>query len=173
MLLVTPPNTIKEKSVDTNFWLWLKVGTKLQCDYRPEEKASAVLYLVFGEVPGDDNKALDLFEACLDFYNCGHKDRGVPAPNEQLIDWEYDSPTIWADFKMYANIDLDEMEYIHWWEFYSLFQSLPPHSRIKELIGIRSEDLNDYSGKGQEKIREKKRHAKIMAAIEYTDNEDY
>ncbi len=170
MLLLTPPTKICGHQIDTHFLLWLGVGRALQSrtlfDY---EKVDTVLKLVFGDaalVDAEDTAVY--YAAALDFYNCGWEDRGLEPPKEDLYNWEKDSGTIWADFFIYVPLNLDDakmVEHLHWWEFKYLFDSLPPQSQIKRLIQIRSEDPDDYAGKGMEKERHRMYQRKRAAAV--------
>lgn len=170
MLLLTPPTKICGRQIDTHFMRWLGVARVLQShtlfDY---EKVDAVLRLVFedtGYVGAEETAAR--YSAVVDFYNCGWEDRGLEPPKEELYNWERDSGTIWADFFIYVPLDLDNpkaVEHLHWWKFKYLFDSLPPQSQIKRLIQIRSEDPDDYSGKGMEKERHRMCQRKRAAAV--------
>lgn len=173
MQLINPPTTISGKNVNTDFRYWMEIAHALEDDdILINEKVSVIVRRVFGAVPDTDDAAYELFEQCINFYNCGKERREVPSPPEKLLDWTYDSMTIWADFMVYLHIDLDELTYMHWWRFKALFESLPPDSHIKTLIAIRSEDLSDYSGKEMAKTRERKRQEKLLAAI-HPGTDDY
>lgn len=169
MLLQKPPTKICGIEIDTDFKKWLRVGRVLQArELHDLEKPDIILTNVFGNMDGDP---LALFEGVVDFYNCGHEDRGLPPPKEIPYHWERDSATIWADFFIYVRMDLDK-ETMHWWRFRALFDSLPPESGIKTLMRIRAEDPADYHGKGLEKERAKMWERKRAAAvwpIEYDD----
>lgn len=66
-------------------------------------------------------------------------------------------------------MDLDNTR-MDWWKFKSMFNSLPPDSAIKTLMRIRGEDLNDYTGKGQEKLFRSKTEQKRAAAIRWEED---
>lgn len=72
------------------------------------------------------------------FYRCG-RETFCEASGERLLDWDEDWLCIWADFRLYAGIDLDCGQ-LHWWRFMALFESLPRESGIKRRIWLRSLD---------------------------------
>ena len=51
----------------------------------------------------------------------------------------------WADFRVYAGIDLSAPR-MHWWEFMAVFSSLPPDSQIKFAIQHRGINLGRHQG---------------------------
>lgn len=81
--------------------------------------------------------------------------RSEPDPDAQrrppTFDWDVDAPCVIADFRRYYQMDLLRMEYLHWWEFRALWESLPEDSATMRRVGIRSLDLSD--------IKDAKRHA--------------
>ena len=107
------------------------MGTVLASDLTPEEQFDVILLNTFREIP--QNEA-GHFQGVLDFYFCGDPPRGdEPAPPERLLDWKIDALRIWGDFRVYAGIDLFTAR-MHWWQFMSIFRSLPPESQIKNAI---------------------------------------
>lgn len=160
MLLVRPPRKILDREIDTGFRKWLRFGVMLDAPLTPGEKAVLALVNTLGSVPDDAEKWL---REILLFYNCGQPARGKPA-KERLLDWEKDSPAIWADFKIYAGIDLDKAD-MHWWEFYALFASLPGDSLIKQRISTRSIDLSKIKDKD---MRREYAEQKALVALDRT-----
>ena len=66
---------------------------------------------------------------------------------------------IWGDFRVYAGIDLFTAR-MHWWQFMSIFRSLPPESQIKNAIYYRSVDMRRISDP-----KERERYADIKRAV--------
>lgn len=133
-MLIDYPNKICGISIETDFKYWLKYVARI-IDSRilhPQEKVAIILYNLFVDFKDED--VIKLFEETMKFYNSGKEDRGLTPPNEPLIHWEKDINTIRADFLLYYKIDINiEDTKMHWWEFQSLFNSLPPDSKIKKI----------------------------------------
>ena len=148
------PDTILSRKVPTDWLWWLKnVGCVLGSPLLWREKHDILLLNVFGEIP---QKEAEHLEGVLDFYFCGERsDNEEAAAPERLLDWEKDFPHIWADFRLYAGLDLSETR-MHGWEFNALFQSLPPDSWIKTAIRWRGTDLNEIKDQ-----KERARYARI------------
>ena len=50
------------------------------------------------------------------------------------------------------NIDLQDIEYLHWWKFRALFDSLDENNRLSKIIQYRSMDLTKIKDKEQKKF---------------------
>ena len=129
------PDTILGRKVPTDWAWWMKyVGQVLTSPLLWAEKRDVVLLNVFSEIPNDE---AGHFDGVLDFYFCGDvPSADDPVPPEKLLDWEKDALRILGDFRVYAGIDLTRAR-MHWWEFMSVFNSLPPDSQIKFAIQYR------------------------------------
>lgn len=67
------------------------------------------------------------------------------------IDWDY----IYAAFLEQFRIDLQEVDYLHWWKFRAMFLSLSENSRFMEIMGYRSIKLNRKMPKEQKEFYKK------------------
>lgn len=108
------------------------------------------------EIPEDTGEAL---KSILNFYSCG--DMKESKPKEQsskqinqprIYDYDFDADYIFAAFLTQYRIDLNEIEYLHWWKFQALFKSLESHNKIVEIMGYRATDLGKIKDK-HEKAR--------------------
>ena len=142
-----------------------RVGRVLDSKLFLAEKVELLLYNVFGRaVPADREAAL---AAILYFYACGEPaSPDTPEPPEKLLDWAKDSPKIWADFRVYAGIDLDSVK-MHWWEFRALFASLPPDAQIKDAIAWRGLDLAEIEDPKQRMIYARRKQAVALEPVDY------
>lgn len=180
MLLQPLPSEIVGIPVETNHMVWVrKVARVIQSrELMFTDKVDIIIQNLFlpEDWPRSEDGLRALFLAVMDFYNCGKEDRGLKEPKETMLHWERDSAAIWGDFKVYANLDLDNAE-LHWWEFNAIFDSLPPHSQIKRLMQTRAEDEADYRGSGMEKyradLRERKRAAAVWPDVFFDDEYDF
>lgn len=80
------------------------------------------------------------------------------APSNQklpLMDFEHDSEYIYASFMLDYGIDLvDQQGCLSWRKFIALFQGLSEHSKIREVMRIRSMDVPRYNGKNTKEIQQ-------------------
>ncbi|MBS4980055.1 MAG: bacteriophage Gp15 family protein [Lachnospiraceae bacterium] len=80
---------------------------------------------------------------------------------KQLYSFSIDYPYIIAGFLRDYRIDLTSVDYLHWWKFRMLFDSLSEDTEIKQRIMYRSIDLSTIKDKD-----ERKRISKIQRSIQ-------
>ena len=103
-----------------------------------------------------DSKDKDLAEDDLDENNSEHS-----GSKKNLFSYEIDYPFILSGFLRDYDIDLNTVDYLHWWKFRMLFDGLSEDTEIKRRIMYRGIDLSDIKDKD-----ERKRIAKIQRRIQ-------
>lgn len=109
-----------------------------------------------------DKVPSDVAEACnaiLDIYRCGEppkesrqvKNGDVMLGEKLIFDYEYDAPYIYGAFLTQYGIDLNDIEYLHWWKFQAMFRSLNSSNKIVEMMAYRSMDLSDIKNDDERK----------------------
>ena len=78
-----------------------------------------------------------------------------------LFSFSVDYPYILSGFLRDYGIDLETVDYLHWWKFRALFDGLSEDTEIKQRIMYRSMDLSTIKDK-----EERKRIQKIQRAIQ-------
>lgn len=137
------------------------------------EKIKEIINLFFTEEKPKDIAAA--VNGILDFYRCGEKPRRendkkrmnglVEIKPKMIYDYEYDAPYIFGAFMSQYRIDLNEIDYLHWWKFQSLFKSLNDSNKIVEIMGYRAADLGSISNK-----KERERIAKMKSIYALPDS---
>lgn len=96
------------------------------------------------------------------FYRCGknkNEDKLVKQKNEknkkQIYSYEFDDTYIYSAFLSQYNIDLQDIEHLHWWKFKALFEGLNKENKIVEIMEYRAIDLSKIKNK-DERARYKK-----------------
>lgn len=167
MLLITPPQEILGRPIETDFRKWLRFAVMWDSpELMPEEKCALALLNTLGEIPQEEGRHL---EAICNFYFCGEQPRDTELPKEKLLDWQADSAAIWADFRLCAHIDLDSAR-LHWWEFMALFRALPETAGIKQTMRLRAIDLSKIK---DPETREEYARQKRLVALDAADFEDW
>lgn len=118
------------------------------------QKIAIALNLYYYEIPENTEKAID---DMLWFYRCGKEIKASQSKkeNNQIYSYEFDDAYIFSAFKSQYNIDLNEIEYLHWWKFKAMFEGLNDNNKIVEIMGYRAMDLGKIKDK-DEKSRYKK-----------------
>jgi hypothetical protein len=138
-----------------------------------EEKIMLALNLFFkGEEFENVDEIKKAIKAILWFYTLGKseeketksKKRKETEEKKQkaIYSFEYDANLIYSAFLGQYKLDLNEIDYLHWWKFKSLFEGLNDDNRICEIMGYRAVDLSKIEDKKQ---RERYRKLKIKHAL--------
>lgn len=122
-----------------------------------KDKMLMALKLYYPVIPKNLNEAI---EQMLWFYRCGKdvrksKGNGKGKSGTQIYSFEHDDDYIYAAFMDQYNIDLQDIEYLHWWKFKAMFKSLKEDNEIVKIMGYRSMDLSKIKDK-EEKAYYKK-----------------
>lgn len=135
------------------------------------ERGFAVISLLFGE----DTEIQDMEEALKKasyYLYCGIKNKSNM--NEEIVmDFDQDEEYIRTSIRTDFGINLNEIEYMHWWEYNELIHGLTEQCILSKIIGIRQMDESDYKDpKTLRKIRDAKRKVELKKKkIHYNDDE--
>lgn len=120
-------------------------------------KIALALNLYYPQMPNDIEKAI---EDMLWFYRCGKEIKTSHKKEEnntkQIYSYEFDDELIYSAFMYQYKIDINSIEYLHWWKFKAMFEGLNKDNKIVEIMGYRAIDLSKIKDK-----EEKKRYKKL------------
>lgn len=143
----------KEYEINSNFRTSLLFSLLMEDDdVGEEQKIIQALNLYYPTIPADINKAI---EKIIWFYKCGKEDKKASSnrnSTEKVLDYNVDADYIYSAFMSQYNIDLQDIEYLHWWKFRALFDSLDENNRLSKIIQYRSMDLSKIKDKEQKKF---------------------
>lgn len=121
-----------------------------------EEKLIQALELYYPVCPQNIDKAI---EQLLWFYRCSKditsangKGKGK---NANIYSFDYDDEYIYSAFRDQYGIDLQDIEYLHWWKFKAMFKGLKEDNEIVKIMGYRAVDLNKIKDKEQKSYYQK------------------
>lgn len=159
-----PDITPSGYEIDTDFRNAIKFELLMQDNnISKENKIKLTLNLFYYEIPKDYIGAIN---DVLWFYN--GEDNKVVSSNKkientqtpkQIYSFDYDSEYIFSAFLDQYGIDLNDIEYLHWWKFKALFKSLREENQFVKIMGYRSVDLSKI------KDKEEKKHYKKLKEI--------
>jgi hypothetical protein len=106
----------------------------------------------------DVKKAID---DILWFYKCGKETKTSQkeqkkVKEKQIYSYEFDDDLIYDAFLDQYNINLQTINYLHWWEFKARFNGLKEDNLIVKIMGYRGIDLSKI------KDKEEKKHYKML-----------
>ncbi|NEZ80389.1 hypothetical protein EXM60_14680 [Clostridium botulinum] len=137
-----------------------------------EDKIIQALQLYYPAIPTNINLAVDKM---LWFYRCGKdmipsKGNGKSKGVTQIYSFEYDDDYIYSAFLDQYGIDLQDIEYLHWWKFKAMFKALKEDNEIVKIMGYRSMDLSKIKDK-EEKAYYRKMKELYKIPININKNE--
>ena len=141
---------------DTNFRIAVAFEIMMQNPkYSMQAKTYQALKLFYPKMDEikDVKKAID---DIIWFYSCGKSEEKTSRKKgknkqKQIYSYEFDNDLIYSAFKNQYNIDLEEVEYLHWWKFKAMFEGLKSDNRIVEIMGYRAMDLTKIKDKDMKK----------------------
>lgn len=115
-----------------------------------EDKIIQALELYYPILPKNLNEAV---EKILWFYRCGkdevtNKNKGT-GKSTNVYSYDYDDDYIYSAFLDQYGVDLQDIEYLHWWKFKAMFKSLKEDNEIVKIMGYRAMDVNKIKDKEQ------------------------
>lgn len=152
LLLDKLPTEHEGLKIDTNFRSFILFELLMQDgNIKKEDKVFMALNIFYKEVPENIKKAMNVI---IWFYARGNikkenSKRTSKDTNEKIYSYEYDANYIYSAFMHDYRIDLNEIDYLHWWKFKSLFEGLNDENKICEIMGYRAVDLDKIKDKEQ------------------------
>ena len=155
------PTEYEGLKIETNFRSFILFELLMQeRNLTMEEKMFLALKLFYEEQPKDIKKAID---GILWFYTCGEQDKKQPKGNgktkKAIYSYEHDAKLIYSAFLDQYGLDLNEVNYLHWFKFKALFEGLKDENKICEVMGYRAVDLSKIKDKN-----EKNKYKKLKQA---------
>lgn len=116
-----------------------------------KEKILMALELYYPEIPKNINEAIDKI---LWFYRCGknitsQKGTGKDREATQIYSFEYDDDYIYSAFLDQYGVDLQDIEYLHWWKFKAMFKSLKEDNEFVKIMRYRAMNITKDMSKEQ------------------------
>lgn len=159
-------------------------------DIENDEKWRYLLEYYYNGITVTDENIGGLVEEALKFYRCergqlqsdneGCKDSSTSS-SDKIYDFDYDDMYIYSAFLQQYNIDLQDVEYLHWWKFKAMFNGLKEDCKFCKILEYRSVDLAEIKDEEQRKhyknmkdiyklptklnIKEEKRQAEIARCL--------
>lgn len=177
ILLDSLPETVtvdgKEFGIDSDFRACIILEKILDSNtLDSKHKVMEVLDLFYGDDQPESAEAA--VGAIMRFYCCGEKPSKASKPKmngeveikpKMIYSFEHDAPYIFGAFLTQYGIDLNEIDYLHWWKFQAMFRSLNDSNKIVEIMGYRATDLGKITNK-----KERERIARLKNIYALPEN---
>lgn len=135
-------------------------------DISDYERAMAVVYLLFGDIPENNIVCLKLLHLGKKYLQHGETDEEQQS-READMDFEQDEGYIYSSFMSDYHIDLNTTD-MHWWAFLDLIQGLTDKCSLSRVREIRNYDLSEIKDnktrneiiRAKERVKLKKKYTK-------------
>lgn len=156
------PTDYEGLKINTNFRSFILFELLMQDrEVKKEDKVALALELFYDEFPQDISKA---FDGILWFYTRGKKikqtkneENKQKNDKKKIYSYEHDADLIYTAFLDQYSIDLNDIDYLHWFKFKAMFEGLKAENKICEIMGYRAVDVGKIKDK-----EEKKRYKKLQ-----------
>ena len=144
----------KRYPINTDYRVALRCFAVIEdTDICDEERALAVIYLLFGDVPVEN--IADFLRIAGDYLRCGEKEN--PTDGTRDMDFIADEKYISASFMSDYRIDLSTTD-MHFWQYIQLIQGFTDNAVMSRVREVRNYDLAE--------IKDPKTRAKMIKAKE-------
>lgn len=142
--------------INTNFRSFILFELLMQDrKIEKEDKIALALDLFYDEFPQDIKKA---FDGIVWFYTRGKKIKEEKNSKKQqknvkkkIYSYEYDADLIYTAFLDQYKLDLNDVDYLHWFKFKAMFEGLKAENKICEIMGYRAVDIGKIKDKEEKK----------------------
>ena len=149
--------------IETDFREWIRFVELAEDDSVPlQAKVQLMLGWYTDRIPADIEAAVSAlgdFLAAKRLYP-GKAEEGEERSVKPAFSFEEDAGCIYSAFIECYGIDIQTIDYMHWWKFKTLFDNLPEKTEIKQRMIYRTIDISSIKDK-----EERKRIRKIQSAI--------
>lgn len=140
ILLEPLPTTAEINGVEYELNTDYRVGLEIILTFEDSEltkteKYAVLLELLYKNTPPDTLKALEIG---IKYLNCGEEKEGGGETSDRLYSFTHDARYIYTAIRQSHGIDLETVEYLHWWKFCYLFQDLREDCFFSRIIDLRS-----------------------------------
>ena len=156
------PTDYEGLKINTNFRSFILFELLMQDrEIEKEDKVALAIDLFYDEFPQDIKKA---FDGILWFYTRGKKikeekntENKQKNNKKKIYSYECDADLIYTAFLDQYRLDLNDIDYLHWFKFKAMFEGLKAENKICEIMGYRAVDISKIKDK-----EEKKRYKKLQ-----------
>lgn len=137
-------------SINTDFRNCLKIILAFEDEnLTTEEKYYIMLMRLYGKIPNNQEEAI---KKAILFLDCGEDKSLKNEDKPRLYSFSKDAKYIYSAIEMSSlGIDLENVEYLHWWKFYYKFFDIKEGTTFSNIISLR-----DKRNKGKLTKEEKK-----------------
>ena len=129
-----------------------------------QEKHYILLQRLYKTIPNNIEEAI---RKGISFLNCGKEDSDENSLKKRIYSFDKDYQYIYSAMNQTHNIDLESIEYLHWWKFVFYFMDVSKDCTFSFIVSLR-----DKKNKGKLDKEEKKVWAEMIEILDLNFNEE-
>lgn len=144
-----------EYPIQSDFRTWILFEQLLldtDDEFPEDEIFQTAKELIFKKAPPNEFDE-ETSEKIQEFYTCGKtqvvNESSKEKQSDLIYDYDFDDAYIYAAFLQQYSIDLQTVDYLHWWQFKAMFKALKDDCMIVKIMGYRAIDIDDKMPKEQ------------------------
>ena len=147
--------------IDADFRTSIRFELLMEDDSVPDEdKLIRGLSLYYGDITILPD-LVEAVEKIIWFYQSGDRERSGSEQGgrkDPIYSFEHDAEYIYSAFMAQYRINLQRIDFLHWWEFKALFRGLNDENQIVKIMGYRAMDIpNTMTQEQKEHYRKMKK----------------
>lgn len=163
---------------DTDYRICVLFETMMQDpNYSLEAKTYQAITLFYPKI----EEIKDIDKALKDivwFYTIGKSEEETSRKvtnkkTKQIYSYVFDNELIYSAFKDQYNVDLQDVNYLHWWKFKAMFEGLKSDNKIVEVMGYRATELNTIKDKEMKKFYKKMKKLYALPDMRTEEEKEY
>ncbi len=140
LLLGGLPDEYEGHEISTDFRNAINISLIMEDkDLSDDMRIYMALEQLYPIMPDDIDVAI---KGMMWFYSRGGEGKGEGKREAPSFSFNVDADKIFAAFYATYGISLSTIEYLHWWEFLALFESLPDETLIRRVMYWRTADVS-------------------------------
>lgn len=144
-----------EVPINTDFRVSIKFTELVSSgDFSKDDTWLRALQLYYPKFPTNLDQAI---ERMLWFYQGGKEPPETGKSSDPILDYEQDYDYIYAEFLGTYRIDLNQIEYMHWWGFKAVLNSMKEDAMLEKIMTYRAIDLRDVPEESRAHYRKLKK----------------
>lgn len=122
--------------IDADFRNCLKIIMAYEDDeLAMSDKCEILVRRLYKILPKDLETAI---RRGIEFLNCGKPPKESSDPEKRVYSFSKDGQFIYSAIKQTYQVDLQQVEFLHWWEFVSLFTDVREECAFANIVRLRA-----------------------------------
>lgn len=174
-----PQHTDSGLRIRTDFRESIKFELLMQDRTMNDDKKIRMILNLYYYKPGQITDIKKALEEIIWFYKGGNQKENKDSEGQeenrkkQIYSYEFDAEYIYSAFMQQYRIDLNSINYLHWWKFRALFTNLSEDVFFSKIMKYRATDLSSIKDKEMKKFYKKMKTLYALPDMRTEEEKEY